>query len=178
MSPTRHLLICMAMLSLPFAAGLGQVLSKQPEYHVKALCLGALADYVTWPGSQDRSKPLVVGILGTSRFERHLEVLYATKPIKGRKVELTYLSSPVGLNRCHILFICDSESERLSNILRLLRGRPVLTIGDTPDFAHRGVMINLVMVNERIQFEVNLNAAKASGMEISSHVLKLAKLVE
>ena len=60
---------------------------------------------------------------------------------------------------------------------RLLKGLPILTIGETPTFARRGGIINFIVVDDKVRFEVNVEAAKQADINISSRLLALAKIV-
>jgi hypothetical protein len=50
-------------------------------------------------------------------------------------------------------------------------------VGDTKGFAKLGGMINFVLEDNRVRFEVNKTAAEQTGMKISSKLLSLAVLV-
>jgi hypothetical protein len=53
---------------------------------------------------------------------------------------------------------------------------PILTIGDAPGFAKRGGIINFTLEENRVRFEVNVEAAKNAVLTISSRLLALAKI--
>lgn len=153
--------------------------SRLAEYQLKARYLSILPDYVKWPEGQGHGKrPLVIGVIGDSLFEDYLNDLFAPGKPHSRNGRVVYLQNRQALETCDVLFICESESEWLYEILKKVKGRSILTIGDSPDFARRGVMINLVMERDRIGLEVNLPAVRSSNLEISSHVLKNAKLID
>jgi YfiR/HmsC-like len=46
-----------------------------------------------------------------------------------------------------------------------------------PDFTRRGGMIQLVLQDRHVRFEVNLAAAEHAGLTLSSQLLKLAVAV-
>ena len=77
-----------------------------------------------------------------------------------------------------ILFICDSEKDRLPQILKSLESAPVLTVGEMSDFAERGGVIRFKVEQDRIRLEINVAAAERSRLRISSQLLKLARIVE
>ena len=79
---------------------------------------------------------------------------------------------------CHVLFISRSEGERLEAILARLKGRAILTVGDATGFARRGVMIRLVNAGGRIRMRINLEAAQAGRLVLSSKLLRPAEIVE
>lgn len=165
---------------LPASAG-AQEASRMPEYQLKALYLWTLCDYVQWPkgtGVEDKSQPFRIGVLGDSPFQGLLDSAGAAKRIQGHQVRLQISSRVRDLMDSNVIFICESESDRLIEILRALRGKPILTIGDSPEFANRGVMVNLLVQEKQVRIEINLKAIRSNGMEISPQVLKLAKIVE
>jgi hypothetical protein len=65
----------------------------------------------------------------------------------------------------------------MKQILEGLGGASVLTVGDCKGFAEQGGMINFVLENDRVQFEVNRKAAEQAGLKISSKLLSVAKSV-
>jgi hypothetical protein len=73
--------------------------------------------------------------------------------------------------------VSSSETVHLEEIFRLVKGLPILTIGESPNFAHRGGIINFIVVDDKIRFEVNVEAAKQADISISSRLLALAKIV-
>jgi len=163
------------------ASGANAQLPQQPEYLIKARYLLALADYVTWPSGSDlggNGRALVLGILGTSPFDAQRNEVLTSREVKGKRLAIRYLKSYRDCENCDILFIGESEAGHLPDILRLVRSRPILTISDTPDFGRRGVMINLFQEEARVRFEINLASVRASGLEVGSRVLKLARMIE
>ena len=175
---------------LAFAVGSGfpgvpaawaQQQPQQPEYLIKARYIVALADYVNWPGSPEvgqGSRPMVLGLLGTTPFDNQRNDLFQARQVKGKQLVIRNLASYRDCDGCDIVFIGESESPHLQDLLKLLKGKPVLTIADTQDFARRGVMINLFQEAARVRFEINLASVRSSGLEVGSRVLKLAKLVD
>ena len=81
------------------------------------------------------------------------------------------------VGRSHIVFISDSENERLPAILKSLEAAPVLTVGEMNQFAERGGVIRFKVDQERIRLEINVAAAQRSRLRISSQLLKLARIV-
>ncbi|MBF0573591.1 MAG: YfiR family protein, partial [Desulfamplus sp.] len=77
-----------------------------------------------------------------------------------------------------ILIINASEKKNIKPLLAKLKGKPILTIGDFQGFAHNGGIINFFKkANNRIGFEINMESKELSGIKISSHLLKLGKIV-
>ena len=78
---------------------------------------------------------------------------------------------------CQILFINSSATGKLESILRRLSGESVLTVSENVSFTALGGMINFVVKNDKIGFEINKRATDKAGLKLSSQLLKLAKSV-
>jgi len=65
------------------------------------------------------------------------------------------------LRDCNILFVSSSEKEHIESVIDAMKGLPILTIGDAPGFAKRGGIINFMLEDNKVRFEVNVEAGQA-----------------
>jgi hypothetical protein len=72
------------------------------------------------------------------------------------------------------LFVPATEKRRQRDLLDKLRGAPVLTVGETYDFRDHAGAVQFVLKDNTVGFNINLNAAKAGRLHISSNVLRQA----
>ena len=177
-----RLLITMAIVILPslgFEAQ-AQDSSVSSEYLIKAGFIYNFANLVQWPSNAfaQPDSPIVIGILGEDPFGIVLDRVLAGKRVNGRVFLVKRLKSVVDLKECHILFVSSSELAHLAEAIHLVKGMPILTIGEIPGFAKRGGIINLVLEDNKVHFEVNVEAAKEADLTISSRLLALARIVQ
>lgn len=161
---------------------LGGVRAQSPtvgEYQVKAAFLYNFAKFVEWPPGSfaDASSPLRICVLGQDPFGQELRRVTNEKIVNGHELQVTQLVDVQLARTCHILFIAASERAQLKRIFEGLRGADALTVGDSKGFAELGGIINFVMENNRVRFEVNHKAAEQAGLKISSKLLSVAKVV-
>ncbi|MBI4548186.1 MAG: YfiR family protein [Ignavibacteriae bacterium] len=149
------------------------------EYQVKAAFLYNFAKFVEWSPEtfSDTTTPIVIGILGEDPFEADLDTIVKDKNINGREFVVRRFQALKELEQCHILFISSSEQKDMPKILRRLRNSGMLTVSEVEHFAHIGGMINLVVEENKVRFEINVEAAEREGLKISSQLLKLARIV-
>lgn len=147
------------------------------EYVAKVVLLDKITAYVDWP-SQASDRPFVLGVVGRTPFGDELDNHFQGKALKNRPVQIKYFRGSEDIGDCDLLFVCASERDRLGIVLTKVKGRPVLTVGDSPGYAAGGVMINLVRDGNRLAFEVNVAKAKESGLRMAAGFLKLSKVVE
>ena len=150
------------------------------DYREKVAFLYHFSQFVEWPTSAFSSPtaPLVVGVFGNNPFGDELVREVRGQCINGHPLVVHQMSSPPGLQNCHILFLNPSEKKRLPQILGAVRGGPVLTVSETDHFLEAGGMINFVHVDGRVRFEINEAAAQQAGLKISSQLLALATRTE
>lgn len=167
-TPWRNLMAGLLMLVV---AATAHARDSVPEFELKAAFLYNFALFTDWP---EKPKPdLVLCLYGKDRFGAALDSIEG-KPVKNASIRIRRPDSLAQLRGCHMLFIADSEQHRLREILEAVNGAPVLTVMDSRGAARDGVMINLVLVEQRIMFEINTAAVQAAGLGISSKLLRLA----
>ena len=144
------------------------------EYEIKAAYLYNFIKYVDWPSYGDT---ITIGVLGNDPFGAALAPLNG-KIVKGRRLLIKHLDSVREAQQCQIIFVSSSEKQRLQEIFESLRSARVLTVGETQGFADGGGIINFIEENNKVRFEINAEAARRTGLNISSELLKLARLVK
>jgi len=149
------------------------------EYQIKAAFLYNFAKFVEWPATalRDPGAPIIVAVLGEDPFGADLEQTLNGKSAGGRRVLVRRFKGVRDLEFCHILFISPSEKEHLRETLRALKNSNILTVGESDGFARLGGMINFIPEENRVRFEINIDAADRAGLKISSKLLKLAKII-
>ena len=149
------------------------------EYEVKAAFLYNFVRFVEWPRQAfaDSSTPVRICVLGGNLLGPALDRIERGKSIAGRSIISTQLRSPTEAFACHVLFVSRSDSETLKQILQRTRGLPVLTVGENDDFIALGGIINFVLDQDRVRFEINLSAAERHHLKLSSKLLAVARVV-
>jgi hypothetical protein len=145
------------------------------EYAVKAAYLYNFAKFVEWPAEAFTSTatPLAICIVGENLFGGALENL-SGKVVERHPVEIKYLPTAAGFERCHIVFMSRTEQGRFKALLAKLAHLPILTVSDITNFTQEGGMIGLVEAEQRIRFNINLSVARQANLNLSSQLLKLA----
>lgn len=178
MGRPRRILWVMGAVAL-FLSGTRAQSPTAGEYQIKAAFLFNFAKFVEWPPSSflNTAAPLRICVFGQDPFGEELRNITREKTLNGRKLEVNPALNVQAARTCQILFIASSETAQLKQILASLRGSNVLTVADSKGFAENGGMINFVLENNRVLFEVNRKAAEEAGLKISSKLLAVAKLV-
>jgi len=156
------------------------------EYVLKAAFLYKFASFVVWPDSK-ASEPLCIGVVGDDPFGPALDDVVKGKSINGRAFEIRRFAPGQMPGKCQVLFISGPEKrgsekngpeqKKLRTVLDQVQGAPVLTVGDMPGFCENGGMIRLGLEDNRVRMEINTEAAEKAGLQLSSKLLSLARIV-
>jgi hypothetical protein len=191
--------IALVLLVLPIVPKARADSAKSKEYQIKAAFIYNFIKFVDWPEEKmaDSNEPITIGIIGSEDFVNAFEPVIHKK-VKNRNISIKYFEGYEKLKRareederkwnqkmealktCHVLMFCICDSVRLENssqIIKALKGSPVLTVGETAGFLESGGIINFLMEDKKVRFEINVTAAKKSKLKISSKLLRLAKRV-
>jgi hypothetical protein len=190
------LALCLAVLAgLVTGSNIPPEGAVSKEYEVKAAFLYNFIRFVEWPDeTHSVNEPIIVGILGEDRFGDAFE-LAKDKLVKARRVSLRRFESlrkdsrleqenrlaadmQIGnLKNCDVVFISASEKKYMGDILKAMEGSAVLTVGETEGFLESGGMVNFVVEDGKICFEINAAAAEQAGLEMRSRFMRLAKRI-
>jgi len=156
--------------------------SDSSEYLIKAGFIYNFAKFVEWPSTAftEAESPIVIGVVGVDPFGSLIDRIVEDKKIGSRGFivkRFKWGKDLKELKDCKILFVSPSERTHIDEILQLVKGLPILTVGETPGFAERGGMIRFTLEDNRVRFEVNVEAARQADLNISSRLLTLAKII-
>jgi hypothetical protein len=149
------------------------------EHRVKAAFLYQFAGYVEWPPMTfaQPGTPLTIAVVGAAPLAAELSQVAAGRSIEGRAVTVRRISPGESLAGVHVLFIGRDESARLTQLARNALQQAILTVTETDGALDQGSMINFVVVDRRVRFEVALDSAEKGGLKLSSRLLAVARQV-
>jgi len=157
--------------------------SDSSEYLIKAGFIYNFAKFVEWPTTAfaQPDSPIVIGILGIDPFGPLIDRIVENKKIGARGFvvkRLKWGGDLKDLKECKILFVGASERAHIDELMQIVKTLPILTVGETPGFAERGGVIRFVLEDDRVRFEINVDAAHEADLTISSRLLTLARIIQ
>lgn len=154
--------------------------SQPSEYLLKAVFIEKFTRFIEWPERYqlaDSTQPFIIGILGKNPFDVDLSALFHDQTIKNKPVEIHYYERINDISACNLLFISESEKERIREIVDFLDEKPILTVGDSDAFSGQGIIINMFISDNKIRFEIDEEAVHRAGFHVSYLLLKEAVIV-
>src|SRR5712692_247216 len=180
----RYRCVCLCLLLALWVAVSGGLVARAESsaltmHQVQAAFLFNFAKFVTWPDDafQRSGDSLIIGVLGEDPFGAVLEETVRDKTVMGKKLAVKRFVRIQDAANSHILFLSSSEESRLPQIMKGLEQANVLTVSDMEQFAERGGMIAFTVEDQKVRFNVNVEAVDRAGLKMGSQLLKLARIV-
>jgi hypothetical protein len=176
----RAVFLCVAALAGSSACASAVEDPSLLEQRVKAAFLYQFASYVEWPGQAfaQADTPVTIAVMGAQTLAAELKQLVTGRTVGGRPVAVKQVRPGDPLAGVHILFIGNAESGRLAQLAQAPKPRPMLTVTESDGALSQGSMINFVIVERRVRFEVGLDSAEKNGLRLSSRLLAVAQQVK
>jgi hypothetical protein len=175
----RRLAVALAAVLLGLA-GWGRAAGASDfEYEIKAAFLYNFAKFVEWPPEAfpQASTPVSLCVFGDDPFDGSLDTVVRGETLNGRHLAVRRPRDVQEARECQVLFIGAAEKGRAPEALSALRGTSVLTVGEGKDFLDQGGVIRLFLEQNRVRFDINLDAAERNHLKISSKLLALARTI-
>lgn len=157
--------------------GRGAVLAV--EYQVKAAFLCKFGSYVEWPAQAfgGGDAPFIIGVAGTDAVADELRRIAANQTVNGRPLGVRQIGRGDAVDALHVLFIARSAAARTAELLAAVQRLAVLTVTEEERESGVAGMINFVVVDDKVRFDVALQAAEARQLKISARLLQVARRV-
>lgn len=163
------------------SASSGLAFAETPSYsvdEVEAAFLYRFAGFVSWPKGAAVPSVFTVAVLDDDTVASDLERMLPRRDLKEKPVRVRRITSIERLGDARILYIGASKDAVLKRWLAQIADRPVLVVTSQPGALDDGSMINFLVLNSHVRFEVSLAAARRSGLIISAELLSVATHIQ
>jgi hypothetical protein len=148
------------------------------EPSLKAAFIYNFAKFTEWPSDVlSGTAPFSACVLGDEPIGNALERSVKGRLLSGHGISVSHVTHDGPLRSCHLLYISGVTAAQAAAILAAVRGAPVLTISDLDDVARLGGIAHMFVENGKMRFDLNLELARRSRLQLSSKLLVLAARV-
>ena len=133
--------------------------------------------YVTWPKEvfQDHPETLYIGFIGENplgtagrnylegRF--YIEKNYVIDLLKEEDL------NPDTLSKYQILYFGNLEADELKKLLKMVADKPILTVGETPNFLLSGGIVQFNVKGNAVTFTVSPRNGRQAGLVIDPDLI-------
>ena len=129
--------------------------------------------FVEWPADYLTGN-FIIGVLGNDPVVKEIQDLASTKTIYGRKIDVKVFSNPSSISSCHILFVPENQSSKISDAKSKIQSQSVLLISYSSGGISSGSGINFVLSGSKLQFEIKKSNIIDQGLKVNTDLENLA----
>jgi hypothetical protein len=166
------------LVPLLFAATDPREADKDTTAIVQASYIYNIAKLVDWKDPGMKSGTFVISVLGSSNLYQELVKKYAQKSIGKQAIEVRKLPRSAEVGTCHVLFVARDELALLPAIRKTIADRNTLLVTDYPDALEDGSVVNFVVVDNVVKYEISLPNARKHRLEVGSTLVQLAYVAQ
>ena len=177
-SRTSRFLLLLLLLVIPAASTSHGQGAPSRENQVKAAFIYNFAQFVEWPADAflANGNQFVIAVVGDTPLYSELERTLKGKTVGGREFAVRGYPRPADVQRCHILFVGAAERHNAAEAIHKVAGQGTLTVGDFDGFTASAGIVRFLTEDNKLRFEVNVDAARGEKLNVSSKLLKLARI--
>ena len=169
--------LCLAVMMLPAPVSRAVGAGYKPR-QVMALMITKFTRYATWPNAdavQDSATVNVCLVTRDSELRRVFAQTLNDKKIGGKNWKITTVSSLSRADKCPIVFVGRDMPEPDPGWYEERSKRGVLTFGEKEDVLPRTSVVNFVVVDKKVKFDLNLKSALRAGLKLNSRLRGVAR---
>lgn len=177
--PTRVWRALMLLLMGPVLAAAPPQLEveKDTTAIIQASYIYNIAKLVEWKDPGMSTGTFVIGVIGGANLYQELIKKYSTKAIGKQPIEVRKLPRSASVDRCHILFVGQSDLALMPEIYRHLANKPTLIVTEYADALEDGSVANFVKVANTLKYELSVTNARKHKLEVALTLKQLAHRV-
>lgn len=175
---TAKLLLTAAVLAASICRfPAGATAEEIPEFAVKAAYIYKFGTFIEWPNNAFASttSPATLCIVGNDPFGPTLDKVGDEQHLGTHAFVVRRMKTVTRESGCQILYIDGSDARRAAQLLETVKGESILTITDGAQSTDATGIINFIITDKRVRFEIDDQAAAVNKLVISSKLLGLAK---
>ncbi len=176
---TRRGLIIALCVGVTLCRAAPAVAGDRPtEQEIKAAVAFNILQFVTWPAEAlPPGQPLVLCAAEGSE-SAGLLLRYEGRQVRGTTLSIKVLNRHLErLSECQAVFVEEGNPYTVLQLSAASHERPLLVIAEGDNALQQGAGIGVSLAGSHVVIDVDLAALKASGLTVSSKLLRLARTV-
>lgn len=169
-----HILILILFMGM---TSYGQGDGDKANNKIKGIYMYQFAKNVNWSNKEHTTGDFVIGVLGDKGLYNQLSSTYSGKPVGSQTIKVKYFESSSSVTNCHILYIAKNNSTKVNELSKKFKSGKTLIVSNEKGLLTNGSVINFIIKDNQIAFELSKTNASKKDLEIGQILLKLAKNV-
>jgi hypothetical protein len=131
---------------------------------------------IEWPTTQ--SNEFVIGVFEYDPLAMELKTMSTSMKAGSKKIVVKTLTAVDDAASCNVLFVPAYKSKLMPALLQKIGKSPTLIITNKVNMARNGSGVNFILVNGKLQYEINCKAIESRGLKVSAGIKSLGIVVD
>src|SRR5688572_5535714 len=143
----------------------------------QALYIYNFTTLIDWP-KEFKTGSFKIGVFGETNLYNDLSKSYTNKLVGSQAIKVLQFAKLSDIEECHILFIAKGQSEHATDLAKKYRSKSTLIITEKEKMLKEGAIINFIVKNNKVAYEVSKGNASKHKLTLGSQLLNLAAYKE
>lgn len=149
----------------------------QNAYAVHANIIYRFTKYINWPDDK-KTGDFLIGVIGNTPLFYELKNLTSKTSPSGQPIVIKKFSAAASSFNCHILFVCDEQSESVKRIASCTGNTPTLLVTESGGLSRKGACINFILVDDHLKLEINKTNIERRNLDIAAELLNVGIIIK
>ena len=127
---------------------------------------------VNWPASY-QSGDFVIAVLGSGAINKELEDMSKQKKAGAQTIVIKKVSSASEIGNVQMVYVSNAAKSKIADVVAKTASNATLVVTESDGAAKDGSIINFMLVDEKLRFELNESKASAKGLKLAANLIKL-----
>ncbi len=148
------------------------------EIKYKATFTLSFIRYIGWPEEQTKGD-FVIGVVKNKQISKLLQEQSVGKKFGFQDIVIKDFATPEEVTKCQVIFVGSSVSlgKYGPTIIEKAGGKNLLLITESEGAIEKGSIINFVLLNNVLKFEISANNAAKMGLTYSSKLSTMSSAI-
>jgi hypothetical protein len=144
----------------------------QSQERAYATLIVNFARGIQWPSNSIKEK-FIIGVMEYDPLSEEIESMVSNMKVNGKVCEVRRINTLSDIDGCQIFFLPAFKGKMLQHVLDKVQSTPVLVITNKIGLAKNGSSINFLLINGKLQYEINFRSIESRGMKVSATIRSL-----
>lgn len=127
---------------------------------------------VNWPSSY-QSGDFVIAVMGSGAINKELEDMAKQKKAGAQTIVIKKISSASEIGNAQMVYVANSAKGKIGDVVAKTASSATLVVTESDGAGKEGAIINFMLVDEKLRFELNESKASAKGLKLAANLVKL-----
>lgn len=146
------------------------------DYKFQSLFLYNIGKLSKWTPDREAGD-FKVGVWGDRQITETMSRALLDKKIGSQNVKVSLYEEMSDITDCHILFVPATARVSIEKLAPILEKHNIMLITEHDGWGKKGSIINFVIVNGKMKFEVNPIAAQKANVKLSNNLMNMGIVI-